>query len=78
MADRSNARISTGNVIAMALVALWLIMAAFPFLWTILGSFKVQSDFFPKADWTYALTGTRTQIETGAAFMLNGYEGAWI
>ncbi len=78
MADRSNARFSTGNVIAMALVALWLIIAAFPFLWTVWGSFKVQGDFFSKADWTYALTGTRTQIETGGAFTLGGYDGAWI
>lgn len=78
MADKSNTRFSTGNVIAMALVGLWLIIAAFPFLWTVWGSFKVESDFFSKADWTFALTGTRTQLETGAPFTMNGYEGAWI
>jgi multiple sugar transport system permease protein len=56
----------------------WIVLAAFPFLWTLWGSFKVQGDFFSKADWRYALTGTRTIIETGGAFTGNGYEGAWI
>ena len=30
----------------------WLVMAAFPFLWTAWGSFKIEADFFSKADWT--------------------------
>ena len=34
-----------------AFIALWLILAAFPFLWTLWGSFKVELDFFSKADW---------------------------
>ena len=50
----------------------------FPFLWTAWGSFKVQGDFFSKADWTYAVFGVRTLVETGATFTENGYEGAWI
>lgn len=61
-----------------AFVILWLIAAGFPFLWTLWGSFKVESDFFSKADWTYALSGVRTQIETGAAFTGDGYYGAWV
>ena len=40
------------------------------------GSFNVESDFFSKADWTYAISGVRTQIETGGAFTMNGHEGA--
>ena len=60
------------------MVLVWIVLAAFPFLWTLWGSFKVQGDFFSKADWRYALTGTRTIIETGGAFTNNGYEGAWI
>lgn len=59
-------------------IVLWLILAAFPFLWTLWGSFKVESDFFSKADWTFALFGVRTSIETGSAFTMAGYEGAWI
>ena len=66
------------QIVSIALVALWLIIAAFPFLWTLWGSFKVEGDFFSKADWRYALTGTRTIAETGEAFTLNGYRGAWI
>ena len=65
-------------IISSALVLVWIVLAAFPFLWTLWGSFKVQGDFFSKADWRYALTGIRTIIETGGAFTGNGYEGAWI
>lgn len=60
------------------MVILWVVIAAFPFLWTLWGSFKVQSDFFSRADWTNAIFGVRTQIETGGAFTGAGYEGAWI
>ena len=65
-------------IISSALVLVWIVLAAFPFFWSLWGSFKVQGDFFSKADWRYALTGTRTIIETGGAFTNNGYEGAWI
>lgn len=60
------------------LVAAWLVLAAFPFFWTLWGSFKVQADFFSRADWTYALWGIRTTAETGGAFTGAGYEGAWV
>ena len=58
-------------------VGLWLMIAAGPFLWTLWGSFKVEGDFFSKADWTYALYGIRTIAETGGIFTGNGYQGAW-
>ena len=61
-----------------AFVIAWLIMAVFPFLWTLWGSFKVQGDFFSKADWTYAVYGIRTFVETGGSFTGNGYSSAWI
>ena len=66
------------SVLSFSLVALWLLIAAFPFLWTFWGSFKVQSDFFSKADWMYALWGTNPARETGNAFTGSGYYGAWI
>jgi len=66
------------NLVAYSFVVLWLILAAFPFAWTLWGSFKVEADFFSKADWTWALTGPRTVVETGSAFTSNGYSGAWI
>ncbi|MEO0497513.1 MAG: carbohydrate ABC transporter permease [Pseudomonadota bacterium] len=79
MSAVSSQRKSTGLVIAStAFVILWLVIASFPFLWTVWGSFKVESDFFSRADWTNAIGGVRTQIETGGAFTLNGYRGAWI
>ncbi|MBV2359569.1 carbohydrate ABC transporter permease [Thalassococcus sp. CAU 1522] len=65
-------------VISTAFVTVWLICAGFPFVWTLWGSFKVQGDFFSRADWTYALQGIRTQIETGSAFTGRGYWGAFV
>jgi multiple sugar transport system permease protein len=78
MSTKAQSRITPLKVISVALVILWVVIAAFPFLWTVWGSFKVQSDFFSRADWTNAITGTRTIVETGAPFTLDGYEGAWI
>ena len=66
------------RVVLSAFLIVWLVLAAFPFLWTLWGSFKVEADFFSKADWTYALDGTRTLAETGARFTGDGFAGAWI
>jgi ABC-type glycerol-3-phosphate transport system permease component len=65
-------------IFSVAFVILWLILASFPFLWTLWGSFKVQSDFFSRSDWTNALYGVFTQQETGSAFTTRGYYGAWV
>ena len=65
-------------IAALALVALWLVLAAFPFLWTLWGSFKVQGDFFSREDWRNALYGVHTLRETGGAFTGDGYAGAWV
>ncbi|MEO0672126.1 MAG: carbohydrate ABC transporter permease [Pseudomonadota bacterium] len=79
MADTTSAKQPLGLQIATAaFILVWLIIAAFPFIWTLWGSFKVELDFFSKEDWTNAITGVRTVQETGNAFTLNGYEGAWI
>jgi len=59
-------------------ILLWLFIAAFPFIWTFWGSFKVELDFFSKENWTNAITGIRTIGETGDAFTADGYRGAWI
>jgi ABC-type glycerol-3-phosphate transport system permease component len=66
------------NGFLYAFLICWLVVAAFPFLWTLLGSFKVEGDFFSKADWMNALTGPLTEAETGGKFTGQGYEGAWI
>lgn len=78
MATRAETQMTPGKIIAFSLVGLWLIVAAFPFLWTFWGSFKVQADFFSKADWTNALWGIKTTEETGSAFTGQGYHGAWV
>lgn len=65
-------------ILTRGLVVAWVIMAAFPFFWTLWGSFKVELDFFSIADWTNALTGASTQDAYGAAFTGVGYEGAWV
>ena len=59
-------------------VLFWLILAAFPFIWTMWGSFKVELDFFSKADWTNVFSGVRTQAVYEESFTGAGYEGAWI
>ena len=41
-------------------ILLWVLMAAFPFFWTLWGSFKVELDFFSIANWTNAITGQNT------------------
>nr|WP_315900147.1 carbohydrate ABC transporter permease [Leisingera daeponensis] len=78
MSTKSRTRIQPLTVISLALVALWLIIAAFPFFWTFWGSFKVQSDFFSKTDWQNAIYGVNTIRQTGSPFTLEGYHGAWV
>ena len=66
------------KVLIYAFITLWVILAAFPFFWTLWGSFKVELDFFSIADWTNALTGKNTSDTYGASFTDAGYVGAWI
>ena len=63
---------------ATSMVVLWLLIAIGPFIWTVWGSFKVEGDFFSKADWRNAIYGVMTIAETGGSYTGNGYYGAWI
>ena len=63
---------------ATSMVVLWLLIAIGPFIWTVWGSFKVEGDFFSKADWRNAIYGVMTIVETGGSYTGNGYYGAWI
>ena len=63
---------------ASLFLVLWVIVAAFPFLWSAWGSFKVQGDFFSRQNWTNAVFAVVTREQTGSSFTLDGYEGAWI
>ncbi len=76
--SRREKRPATLNLILAGLLLIWLIIAIFPFAWTLWGSFKVEGDFFSKASWLNALTGPLTQAEHGSAFTGAGYYGAWI
>ena len=75
---KAQSHITFLSIFSFSIVATWLFIAAFPFVWTLWGSFKVQADFFSKADWTYAIYGVHTTLETGKAFTGGGYYGAWI
>jgi multiple sugar transport system permease protein len=68
----------TLRFISIALILLWLVAAAFPFLWTVWGSFKVEADFFSRLSWLNAVTGPVTTAQTGSPFTGAGYYGAWI
>jgi ABC-type glycerol-3-phosphate transport system permease component len=66
------------RLFSFGFLAFWMLVAAFPFLWTLWGSFKVEGDFFSKANWANAVFGVMTRNETGSTFTGAGYEGAWI
>ncbi len=78
MASRAQRMPRGLRIASSAFIAVWLIIAAFPFLWTLWGSFKVEIDFFSIADWTDALTGDKTKAVYGSPFTDAGYYGAWV
>ena len=63
---------------AGAFIVVWLACAAFPFVWTVWGSFKLEADFFSYGGWCDALLGPRTLQQTGSAFTLANYRGLWV
>ncbi len=78
MGTQSKRRPLRLNLLIAGLLVLWLACAIFPFAWTMWGSFKVEGDFFSKADWRQVLTGPLTRSEHGGPFTGAGYHGAWI
>ena len=66
------------RVLIVEFLICWMLAAAFPFFWTLWGSFKVEGDFFSKANWANALLGVLTESETGNTFTGVAYEGAWV
>ena len=78
MVTKSQKRPVSLNFLLNSFVVFWVMIAAGPFLWTLWGSFKVEGDFFSKADWKYALYGIRTAVETGGVITGKGYHGAWV
>ena len=78
MASQAQKMPTSLRIVTSLFVILWFLLAAFPFFWTLWGSFKVELDFFSIADWTNALTGERTKAVYGTPFTTTGYEGAWV
>lgn len=78
MSSQAQKRPAIVSLLVISVLAIWMAMAAFPFLWTLWGSFKVEGDFFSKANWANAMTGTLTQVETGGRLTGEGYYGAWV
>jgi len=78
MASRANQKSFSLTLFTIVVLGVWMMLAAFPFLWTLWGSFKVEGDFFSKADWAAALTGKMTVSETGGQYTGAGYYGAWV
>jgi len=69
---------TTLRLLLGSFLAVWLLLAIFPFFWTLWGSFKVEGDFFSRLDWRNGFLSVKTMAETGASFTGNGYVGAWI
>jgi len=63
--SKATSRPASVLFLANGFLLIWLVLAAFPFIWTLWGSFKVEGDFFSKANWANALFGNLTQTETG-------------
>jgi ABC-type glycerol-3-phosphate transport system permease component len=78
MTGRARRRPATLNLLIGICLVAWLLLAIFPFVWTLWGSFKVENDFFSKASWWNALYGPLTQAEYGTPFTGAGYHGAWV
>ncbi len=66
------------GLLCATVVILWLLVAAFPFAWTLWGSFKLEGDFLSRSDWMSAVLGPDTIERTGSAFTGAAYYGAWI
>lgn len=78
MASRAQRMPKSLRIASTLFVLFWFILAAFPFAWTVWGSFKVELDFFSIADWTNAITGERTESVYGRSVTGAGYYGAWV
>ncbi|HEV7293141.1 MAG TPA: carbohydrate ABC transporter permease [Devosia sp.] len=66
------------NIFIYGFIVIWVILAAFPFFWTVWGSFKVEPDFFSRESWWNAIFGTYTVRQAGSPFTGDGYHGAWV
>ena len=78
MTSRAHRTPITIAALSGVFIGIWLIVAAFPFLWTLWGSFKVEADFFSYAGWVDAITAKHTVAQTGHALTYRAYESLWV
>ena len=78
MASAGQKRPVSLMLLSTGFALLWLVLAAFPFGWTLWGSFKVEADFFSRESWWNAVLGVKTLAQTGQAYTGAGYHGAWV
>ena len=64
-------------LLAYGFIVLWVVIAMLPFLWTLLGSFRVAPDFF-SLDWLNVVTGEFTKKNTGSVLTTENYHRVWI
>ena len=62
-------------VLIYCFAALWVVVAAFPFVWTSWGSTKIETDFF--GHWVKNLSGEDTLRSFGSYFTTLGYDSAF-
>ena len=46
MSNKATAQPLSIKFLTSSFLVFWLVLAAFPFMWTLWGSFKVEGDFF--------------------------------
>ena len=72
MSNKATAQPLSIKFLTSSFLVFWLVLAAFPFMWTLWGSFKVEGDFFSKADWANALFGGMTKLKPAAVLPMTG------
>ncbi|MGB1156657.1 MAG: carbohydrate ABC transporter permease [Alphaproteobacteria bacterium] len=62
-------------ILIYGFAALWVVVAAFPFVWTAWGSLKIETDFF--GHWTKNISGVDTLRTFESYFTTLGYDSAF-
>ena len=76
MASRATQRSLSLAALSTGFVLLWLFVAAFPFIWTAWGSFKVEGDFFSRTDWMSPIPSPSIAASSTAK-LLNRLRQSW-
>ncbi|GIR65244.1 MAG: hypothetical protein CM15mP70_03510 [Pelagibacteraceae bacterium] len=58
-------------------LSIWLIISVFLLCGLFGVLLRIKADFFSRAEWTYALNGFNTLLETGATTTIKAYVESW-